>query len=103
MRCESRPGRCLRRPAPHRPDPPPAPGRRRGAEPGRDAARRFEIGRAHVCTPVTNAHIVCRLLLEKKKKTAYHPSLLIHSLHSLTHNLTTHSTYDTTLTIICKT
>src|SRR3546814_8088460 len=28
-----------------------------------------KIGRAHVCTPVTNAHIVCRLLLEKKKKT----------------------------------
>src|SRR3546814_6958089 len=27
----------------------------------------FQIGRAHVCTPVTNAHIVCRLLLEKKK------------------------------------
>src|SRR3546814_6991599 len=25
-----------------------------------------KIGRAHVCTPVTNAHIVCRLLLEKK-------------------------------------
>src|SRR3546814_8132772 len=25
-----------------------------------------QIGRAHVCTPVTNAHIVCRLLLEKK-------------------------------------
>src|SRR3546814_6086679 len=24
-----------------------------------------EIGRAHVLTPVTNAHIVCRLLLEK--------------------------------------
>src|SRR3546814_5988997 len=24
-----------------------------------------EIGRAHVCTPVPNAHIVCRLLLEK--------------------------------------
>src|SRR3546814_7172921 len=23
-----------------------------------------EIGRAHVCTPVTNAHLVCRLLLE---------------------------------------
>src|SRR3546814_1715936 len=31
-----------------------------------------EIGRANVCTPVTNAHIVCRLLLEKKK-----PHLLI--------------------------
>src|SRR3546814_10357299 len=27
-----------------------------------------EIGRAHVCTPVTNAHLVCRLPLEKKKK-----------------------------------
>src|SRR3546814_6040399 len=23
---------------------------------------RLEIGRAHVCTPVTNAHLVCRLL-----------------------------------------
>src|SRR3546814_5107307 len=28
---------------------------------------RAEIGRAHVCTPVTNAHVVCRLLLETKK------------------------------------
>src|SRR3546814_8706287 len=27
-----------------------------------------QIGRAHVCTPVTNAHLVCRLLLEKKKE-----------------------------------
>src|SRR3546814_6054083 len=26
-----------------------------------------EIGRAHVCTPVTTAHLVCRLLLEKTK------------------------------------
>src|SRR3546814_8359924 len=26
-----------------------------------------EIGRAHVCTPVTNAHTVCRILPEKKK------------------------------------
>src|SRR3546814_5365775 len=25
----------------------------------------LEIGRAHVWTPVTNAHLVCRLLLEK--------------------------------------
>src|SRR3546814_20190759 len=24
-----------------------------------------QIGRAHVCTPVTNAQLVCRLLLEK--------------------------------------
>src|SRR3546814_5172298 len=27
-------------------------------------ATRSEIGRAHVCTPVTTAHLVCRLLLE---------------------------------------
>src|SRR3546814_8864466 len=27
---------------------------------------KLEIGRAHVCTPVTNAHLVCRLLLYKK-------------------------------------
>src|SRR3546814_1493111 len=32
---------------------------------------RVEIGREHVCTPVTNAHLVCRLLLEKKKTTHY--------------------------------
>src|SRR3546814_9442900 len=25
-----------------------------------------QIGRAHVLTPVTNAHLVCRILLEKK-------------------------------------
>src|SRR3546814_4019823 len=30
-----------------------------------------QIGRAHVCNPVTNAHLVCRLLLEKKKKYNY--------------------------------
>src|SRR3546814_8392019 len=33
---------------------------------GRDRAA--ELGRAHVCTTVTNAHIVCRLLLEKTTK-----------------------------------
>src|SRR3546814_3491677 len=26
-----------------------------------------QSGRAHVCTPVTNAHLVCRLLLETNK------------------------------------
>src|SRR3546814_9494259 len=30
-------------------------------------AARDEIGRAQVCTPVTNAHLVCRLLLDRKK------------------------------------
>src|SRR3546814_2147835 len=29
-----------------------------------------EIGRAHVGTPVTNAHVVCRLLLEEQKKNS---------------------------------
>src|SRR3546814_5129721 len=28
-----------------------------------------EIGRAHVCTTVTKEHLVCTLLLEKKKQT----------------------------------
>src|SRR3546814_10738596 len=28
-----------------------------------------EIGRAHVCTPVTTAHLVCRLLIEKNTFT----------------------------------
>src|SRR3546814_7276658 len=27
-----------------------------------------EIGRAHVCNPVTTAHLVCRLLLDKKQR-----------------------------------
>src|SRR3546814_2424680 len=31
------------------------------------AAEAAQIGRAHVRTPVTNAHLVCRPLLEKKK------------------------------------
>src|SRR3546814_1087747 len=28
----------------------------------------LQIGRAHVCTPVTNAHLVCRPLLAKLKQ-----------------------------------
>src|SRR3546814_2788836 len=35
----------------------------------------IQIGRAHVCTPVTNAQLVCRLLLEKIKPK---PSPYIH-------------------------
>src|SRR3546814_10714328 len=35
--------------------------------PGTNGLCPVEIGRAHVLTPVTNAHLVCRLLLEKKK------------------------------------
>src|SRR3546814_6965812 len=33
------------------------------------AARAAKIGRAHVCTPVTNAQIVCRLLIENNTKS----------------------------------
>src|SRR3546814_9345025 len=40
---------------------------------------RDQIGRAHVCTPVTNAHLVCRLLLEKKKELL----LTIHSVFTI--------------------
>src|SRR3546814_1202007 len=51
--------------------------RLRGLEPPRGLQHRHwrpladteEIGRANVCTTVTNANLVCRLLLEKKKKT----------------------------------
>src|SRR3546814_9085610 len=42
---------------------------RTGQQVGGPAA---EIGRAHVCTPVTTAHLVCRLTLEKKKRTPKH-------------------------------
>src|SRR3546814_4582642 len=35
------------------------------------AVEAAESGRAHVCTPVTNAPLVCRLLLEKKKTLNY--------------------------------
>src|SRR3546814_9554005 len=33
--------------------------------------RGADIGGAHVCTPVHNAHLVCRLRHEKKKNTIY--------------------------------
>src|SRR3546814_10729787 len=39
---------------------------------GTGAQNAFEIGRAHVCTPVTNAQLVCRLLLEKTNNTTNH-------------------------------
>src|SRR3546814_5484299 len=40
-----------------------------------------EIGRAHVCTPVTNAHLACRLLPEKKKTKTdqYHTATSKHN------------------------
>src|SRR3546814_9497385 len=47
-----------------------------------------KIGRAHVCTPVTNAQIVCRLLLEKNKRTR--TCMPVCSTEELKTNLTTH-------------
>src|SRR3546814_2487849 len=52
---------------------------RRGADAGhrglhRDPDARGEIGRAHVWTTVTNEHLVCRLLLEKKQHNKKHES-----------------------------
>src|SRR3546814_7556172 len=49
----------------------------------------IEIGRAHVCTPVTNAHLVCRLLLETQNilNATHH-----HTQHSLPSISTTHDT-----------
>src|SRR3546814_3815516 len=48
-----------------------------------------KIGRAHVLTPVTNAHLVYRLLLEKKNKNIKR----IHDTIASTHILH-HITYD---------
>src|SRR3546814_7468155 len=38
---------------------------------GAAASARSEIGRANVRTPVTNAHLVCRLLLETQNNNLY--------------------------------
>src|SRR3546814_7754919 len=42
-----------------------------------------EIGRAHVRTPVTNAHLVCRLLLEQTTNNVHRPNIVLD-----THNKT---------------
>src|SRR3546814_2252787 len=55
---------------PDRPAPPGEPGEITFAGPQ-------EIGRAHALTPVTTAHLVCRLLLEKTNKPC---TALIHAL-----------------------
>src|SRR3546814_3527036 len=63
--------------SPYPPPPAPArPSREQGRqEEARQVAQRqghsydplVQIGRAHVCTPVTNAHLVCSILLETQK------------------------------------
>src|SRR3546814_7586764 len=44
-----------------------------------------EIGRAHVCTPVTNAHLVCRLLLDKKQPNTHQHIMILTNLTNNTH------------------
>src|SRR3546814_3901699 len=41
---------------------------------GNDLDIAQEIGRAHVCTPVTPAHLVCRVLLEKQRQLKTSPN-----------------------------
>src|SRR3546814_4253332 len=53
-----------------------------------------KIGRAHVCTPVTNTHLVCRLLLEKNK--------LISHLHSGHKNIRPQASTYPIQYIICR-
>src|SRR3546814_5616222 len=40
----------------------------------------IEIGRAHVRTPVPNAHLVCRLLLLKKKVVILYINIKTHAI-----------------------
>src|SRR3546814_8307069 len=42
------------------------------------AKKQVQIGRAHVCTPVTNAQLVCRLMLVHKKNIQH--TVLIYKL-----------------------
>src|SRR3546814_7418781 len=62
-------------------------------------ARLIQIGRAHVRTPVTNAHLVCRLLLEKKNKKTYakHDSNFKYKHRITCSNMKSHNKYTQTL------
>src|SRR3546814_3324111 len=58
-------------------DPGPGPGRS-----GAATASAQLFGRAHVCTSVTNAQLVCRLLLDKTNTTDIH--YVLHISHCFT-------------------
>src|SRR3546814_8895002 len=58
----------------------------------RACAASLQIGRAHVCTPVTNAPHVCRLLLEKKPYNNHIHRTITHSQLSLQHFTASHCT-----------
>src|SRR3546814_1103513 len=70
-----------------------APGRRRRR---RGCRGREKIGRAHVSTPVTNAHLVCRLLLEKKKNTTNNLKQCNHTYHTQQYNMKQQPQHTTT-------
>src|SRR3546814_2689188 len=55
------------------------------------ALARWQIGRAHVCTPVTNAHLVCRLLLETKKVRQELKNTLMNTSHKYESRITSHT------------
>src|SRR3546814_3601663 len=64
-----------------------------GARPVHGSSRRGarmtgegQIGRAHVWTPVTNAHLVCRVLLDKKNTDRIRR--LQHTMNSIYHSKT---------------
>src|SRR3546814_4333771 len=46
----------------------------------------WEIGRAHVRTPVINAHLDCRLLLDTKKEHSVDPNDQHFDIHVHSHN-----------------
>src|SRR3546814_3459898 len=58
-----------------------------------DNLRSPQIGRAHVRTPVTNAHLVCRLLLEKKKRK--HKAIRQHTTYTKITHKHTHNNHHT--------
>src|SRR3546814_1462213 len=67
---------------------PPGEGRGSRRVKSRPSGSGDKIGRAHVLTPVTNAHLVCRLLIEQSKEHTLIQSTttIVYSLHSPTYS-----------------
>src|SRR3546814_5710174 len=59
----------------------------RTSRPGNTWQDDRQIGRAPVCTPVTNAYLVCRLLLEKKNYQLYNHNLSLDNINTPTRQL----------------
>src|SRR3546814_5801362 len=71
---------------------PPRPGGPQIQPPRPGGPQIVPIGRAQVCTPVTNAHLVCRLLLETKKYTL--SILTSHMITTIYDYFSLHTTYN---------